>query len=182
MSDSGEPGPSSFDFLSRRRFIQIGLGAGAALLALGAGGFALRGRATGPRGLRILSAHDHRTLSTLARAMIPSGGAFEMGAEDRELAKSFDDFLVDEPDEVVRDLRRALVLVEFGPLLFAGRLSTFSHLDPAEAERHWESWATSRLLLRRQIAIAFRKFLMLVFYDHPDVWPSIGYPPPTFMG
>ena len=33
--------------------------------------------------------------------------------------------------------------------------------------------------LQRQAATAFRKFLSLVFFDTPEVWPHIGYPGPT---
>ena len=50
-------------------------------------------------------------------------------------------------------------------------------MDLEEAERlaHFERWGTSDELLRRQVSVAFRKFLSLVFYDREEVWPEIGY-------
>ena len=45
---------------------------------------------------------------------------------------------------------------------------------------HFESWSTSDEPLRRQIALGLRKLLALVFYDHPAVWPHLGYDGPMF--
>ena len=61
----------------------------------------------------------------------------------------------------------------------AKRWAAFSQLPDAERLKHYEAWANSDTLLRRQVAIAFRKFMALVFYDSPEVWPHIGYPRPS---
>ncbi len=175
---AGPEGP--FGFLSRRRFLKVALGAGVVVAGGGAGLVALRGTAPPVEGLRFLSAHQYRTLTLLAHAFLPRGGAFAMGAEDRDLARDFDAFLAGEPEANVTDLKRGLLLLEYGPLFFEGRLTTFSRLDEAGRLAHWEGWATSGLLLRRQLAVAFRRFLTLVFYDHPDAWAGIGYPGPSF--
>ena len=171
-----------FAFLSRRRYLKLCLGAGGAVL-LGASSLAaLRGSAPEISGLSVLGAHEYRTLTALARVHLPEGGAFEQGAEGLDLARAFDQFLVDEPAENVQDLRRALTLFEFGPLLFDKRLKTFSNLSVAEQEAHWRSWSESDLLMRRQVAFAFRKFLSFVFYDTPAVWKHIGYGGPSLWG
>ncbi len=85
--------------------------------------------------------------------------------------------LADEPDWTCKDLGRALFLLEFGPVMFEGQLRTFSQLTPEERLAHFERWAEGGLL-RRQVATAFRKFMSLVFYDTPAVWPHIGYDGP----
>jgi hypothetical protein len=161
--------------LSRRRFLKLGLAGGGLALAGGGGLAALRGCAPPVEGLRLLSAHQYRTLSALARAHIPRGGPFELGAEDFDVARMFDDFLADEPEENIRDLGLALNLVELGPLVFERRLTTFSRLSREEQTDHWTSWMVSDRLLQRRAALAFRKFISLVFYDQPAVWPHIGY-------
>ncbi|MEZ4219860.1 MAG: hypothetical protein R3B13_02955 [Polyangiaceae bacterium] len=171
-----------FGFLSRRRALRLALGAGATLLA-GAGGLrALRGDAPPVDGLRALGVHEYRTLDALAQIHLPIGGPFEPGAAGLDLARVFDTFLADEHPENIRDLRRALTLLEFGPLLFERRLVTFSNLAPDARLRHWLEWGASESLLRRQVAFAFRKFLSFVFYDTPTIWKHIGYPGPSLRG
>jgi len=156
----------------------MGLAGGGLLLGAGGSAWLLRGRAPTVEGLSVLSPHRFRTLSALARTHLPVGGAFEQGGEQYELARAFDAFLTAEPPENVRDLETALTLVEFGPLIFDRRLATFSNLSPTDQLEHWRTWIVSDSLLRRKVALAFRKFLSLVFYDHPDIWPALGYPGP----
>ncbi len=160
---------------SRRRVLTGAVGLVAVGLA-GTGGLAaLRGSAPHVEGLRCLSAHEHRTLTALAAALFPRGGAFSVGAADFDLARTFDGFLADEADDRRADLGTALLLLEYGPLLFERRLVTFSNLPEPERLRHFEGWVTSDQLIQRQAAVALRKFLAIVFYDEPSVWPGIGY-------
>jgi len=169
-----------FSAISRRRFLHTALAASGVLLAGGGGLLALRGSAPSVTGLARLSDHQYRTLAQLALALFPPGGAFAFGADRVDLARAFDTFLRDEPEHNVRDLTRALTWLEYGPVLYDHRLTTFSHLTEDERLAHFESWAASDDLLRRQVAVAFRKFMSLVFYDTPEVWPSIGYEGPRF--
>lgn len=173
---------SGFQALSRRRFFRVSLGVGVALGAAAGGGVALRGCAPDVTGLRYLSAHAYRTLDALATALFPAGGAIAQGASSgsMDLARAFDAFLADEPEHHQRDLSRALLWLEYGPVIHDRRLKTFSHLREDERLAHFESWSTSESLLRRQVATAFRKFLSVVFYDRPEIWPSLGYDGPLF--
>jgi hypothetical protein len=171
------PSSSPFSMLSRRRALKLGLGAASVLLLAGGGLLALRGSAPAVSGLRVLDPHGYRTLLALATTHLPRGGAFAIGAEDLDLdlGRAFDAYLSELGTEDVADLKTALLLLELGPVLFDRRLTTFADLPPDERMRHWSSWGESRVLLRRQVAIAFRKFLSFVFYDQPRVWPHIGY-------
>ena len=172
-------GAQGFGFLTRRRLLTLGV-AGASVLVLGGGGVAsLLAGAPDVANLSVLNAREYRTLDALAKTLLPSGGAFELGAERFDLARAFDGYLAGEPPENVEKLRRALLLFELGPLLFERRWTTFSRLSAAERIVHYEAWATSDTLVRRQVAVAFRKFMALVFYDNPEVWPHIGYPGPS---
>lgn len=172
MSDGG------FGFLTRRRVLALGA-VGVPALAFGGGVASLLAGAPPVAGLSVLGGREYRTLAALATTLLPSGGPFEFGAEDLDLARAFDGFLAGEPPANVGNLRRALLLFELGPLLFDRRWTTFSRLSDRERLRHYEAWSSSETLLRRQVAIAFRKFMALVFYDSPEVWPHIGYPGPS---
>jgi hypothetical protein len=127
----------------------------------------------------VLSDHEYRTLSALARTVVPRGGPFAAGADDVGLARLFDGYLADEPAQNVRELSLALTLVELGPVLFDGRLRTFSNLPPADQLAHWGSWSVSETLIRRKASIGFNKFFNLVFYGQPAIWPHLGYVDPA---
>jgi hypothetical protein len=169
-----------FTFLSRRRFLKVSLIAGGAILGVGGGGLlALRGRAPKVDGLRVLDAHEYRTLQSLVEVMLPKTQAIPIDVAPMDLPRAFDAFLADEPEQNVKDLQKALVLIEFGPLAFEKRLTTFSRLDVSERTAHWNEWSLSDNLLRRQVSIAMRKFFNLVYFDREEVWPYIGYPGPS---
>ncbi len=171
---------SGFQALSRRRFFRVTLGVGVSVGAATGGLLAMRGGAPDVAGLRVLSAHAYRTLEALATALFPPGGPIPQGAAGMDLARAFDGFLADEPAHHRRDLSRALFWLEYGPVLYERRAKTFSRLRDDERLAHFDSWATSQSLLRRQVALAFRKFLSVVFYDRPEIWPHLGYDGPLF--
>lgn len=171
-----------FSFLSRRRFLKVSLVAGGAVLGLGGGGLlALRGRAPEVDGLRVLDEHEYRTLQSLVEVMLPKTDAIPIDPAPMDLPRAFDDFLADEPKQNIEDLQKALVLIEFGPLVFDKSLTTFSRLGVAGRTAHWDGWAVSDSLLRRQVSIAMRKFFNLVYFDQEAVWPFIGYPGPSLQ-
>ncbi|MGB5810258.1 MAG: hypothetical protein WBG86_06990 [Polyangiales bacterium] len=171
-----------FGFLSRRRFLRATLVTGGAVLGLGGAGLlALRGRAPEVEGLAVLDSHEYKTVQSLIEVMFPRTEAVPVDVASMELGRAFDEFLAGEPAHNVKDLKSALVLIEFGPLAFDARPTTFSRLDPDARLAHWNSWATSDVLLRRQVSIAMRKFFNLVFFDHEAVWPYIGYPGPSML-
>ena len=183
MTNAGKDEPAGeglFSFLSRRRFLKASLVAGGAMLGIGGGGLlALRGRAPKVQGLAVLDAHEYRTLQSLVEVMLPKTDAIPIDAASMDLPREFDAFLADEPEQNIKDLRKALVLIEFGPLVFDKKLTTFSRLDVAERTSHWEGWALSDSVLRRQVSVAMRKFFNLVYFDTEQVWPYIGYPGPS---
>jgi hypothetical protein len=181
QDDAEREGTGPFAFLTPRTLLKHGLGALAVPAAGVTGLLGLRGCAPDIDGLLVLGDHGYRTFSALARLHIPRGGPFAEGADDFDLARAFDAYLSGEPEDNVRDLTRALHLIELGPVVFDHRLATFSNLPHDEQDAHWRSWGVSERLVQRQVAVAFRKFLALVFYDQPAVWPHIGYPGPSLL-
>ncbi len=169
---------ADFSVVSRRRFMRLSLGAGSLLAMGGVTSVLVRGCAPWLGPLRILSDREHHTLTQLAHALLPRSDHFPVGAEDVDLATAFDTYLADEPPWNQRDLQRALFYLEWGPLILRRHARTFSNLPTAERLAFFRSWAEGDDLTRRQIATAFRRFLYVVFYDRPIVWPHIGYEGP----
>lgn len=161
----------------RRRTLLKGALGTAALFAMGgaAGLFALRGCAPRVDGLRCLTPNEHRTVHALATALFPAGGAFALGAAELDLGRAFDAFLEGEPEDRQSDVKTALLVFEYGPVLFDHELVTFSNASEAARLAHYEAWQTSGDAVRRQIAAGLRKFLAVVFYDRPEAWAGIGY-------
>lgn len=164
---------------TRRQLLGAFAAVGGALFGAGLGLRLLRGFAPAVPRLRLLDADEHRTVARLAEALFPPGGAFPLGAAELDLARHLDAFLADEPPWNQADLRHAITLLEYGPVLLERRLRTFSHLSPEERLAHFQRWRESDQLLLRQAALALHKFLSLVFYDQPAVWPSIRYDGPA---
>jgi hypothetical protein len=165
----------------RRPVLRAALGIASVVLMGGVGGLlALRGGAKAVTGLRTLSDQEYRTVSALASALFPSGEGFPVGADDVDLARAFDAFLADEPPYNEGDVKKAILLLEFGPVLLDRRAITFRHLPAAERLAHFSRWADGDDLVRRQAALALRKILSVLFYDRPEVWAHIGYEGPLF--
>ncbi len=177
-----EPDRFGFSVLSRRRWLKLALGAGVAVAGGAAGLRALRGSASPETAGSVLSAAEFATVAALARAVFPSGGSIPAGADELDLAHAFARFLADEPAWNRSDLKKALLLLDLGPLLFERRFTSFRRLQPDAALDHFERvWAHGPSLLRRQVALAFRKFFAIVYFDSEVVWPAIGYPGPSFQ-
>ncbi|MBI5495791.1 MAG: hypothetical protein HY904_12270 [Deltaproteobacteria bacterium] len=160
----------------RRAFLGACAGAGGLLFMGGALAW-LRGSAPAVDGLLALTPQEHRTLVALCRALFPATPEFPHNADDADLARRFDLFLADEPPWNREDLKKALFLLEFSPVL-AFRVSTFSRLDEPARLLHFASWQRSRVLLLRQAAAGFLRILSLMFYDDRAAWPAIGYEGP----
>lgn len=171
-----------FSALSRRRFLRVSLGlGGVVLMGSGTALLGLGGWARSVSGLRLLSDREYRTLAALAEALFPRGGSFVFSAYDVDLARAFDGYLVNEPEYIRTDLQRALFLLEWGPVIFGRHARTFSKLREDQRLAFFRGWATGYDETRRQVSVAFRKFLSMVFYDNPDVWPAIGYRGPSLL-
>lgn len=188
VRDHGVRHDGTPELIDRRRFVRI-LGGAAGLVGLfGVGLVGVEGTRAGLSGPSHLSPRLRRAFLALAETHFPatedgpSDGAASVdgrpGGAASDLLDAFERYLAGAHPDDVRDLRRGLLLLEFGPLLFAGRLRTFSGSSPTQRLDHWRDWMESPVLLRRQVATAFRRFLATVYFDRPEVWPRIGYPGP----
>ncbi|MEB2345879.1 MAG: hypothetical protein OZ948_14200 [Deltaproteobacteria bacterium] len=140
-----------------------------------------------------------RALPADAAGEAPTGGAPFFAAREREILTRIVERMVDtgEPgapavrdtgaidtiDRLCRALDPALTaplpalvrLVEWGPLLFDGRLARFSSLDEAGRDAHLAGWMQSRIGLRRLAFLALRNLALLGYWSQDATWPLIGY-------
>jgi len=132
-----------------------------------------------PPGLRVFTAGEFAILSAVADTLVPRGGAFPIGAADVHLAERIDLFLSTQDPDVVKGLRGALTILEYGGGLLAGRLGRFSRMGP-EGRAAVLSALPHRFGLARQIYIGLKQLCLFLFYCAHESWPAIGYDGPWF--
>jgi hypothetical protein len=130
-----------------------------------------------PAGLRVLEAGEWQVLAAVADTVIPRGGAFPLGAADLDLAARIDAFLAAQAGELAGGVRGALLLLEYGAPLLAGRWARFSKLPAADRAEVFAALPGSFGLARRVYA-GLRGLCLFAFYAQPESWPAVGYDGP----
>lgn len=119
-----------------------------------------------------LSATARRTLRAVVNAMRPRGHGFDQPIDDEVLRDviAFFPFL---PPPLRLSFPLGLLLVEFGPPLFARRMTRFSSMPIEEAQAYIEEWAFAGGL-RTPLYLGLRTLVFMSFYQHPDVLAAMG--------
>jgi len=128
--------------------------------------------------LRVLRAGEYLVLAAAADALVPRGGAFAAGARDVDVARRIDTALTGESEAVVRGLRAALLLLEYGGGVLARRIGRFSCLDEDARSEVLESLRTSGFGLARGVYLGLKRLCVFFFYAQPQAWEGIGYDGP----
>lgn len=131
-----------------------------------------------PAGVRFFADRERELLTQIVERMVDTG---EPGAPPVRRTRTLDtiDGLCRTLDPSLTAPLPALVrLVEWGPLLFDGRLARFSSLDDAGKDAHLTGWMRSRIGLRRLGFLALRNLAMLGYWSQDETWPLIGYQGP----
>jgi hypothetical protein len=168
---------------SRRIFLSHSLQAlgAVASLPLAASCLAAAGPgAEAPRALKLLNAVEYATLDALGDALIPPGGAFEIGARDVDLARRIDSYLPALAPGVVAGFRGALAFVEAEAPRLAGKTPPFSSL-----EREDRAAVLSAMLeeggLPRGVFVAAKFVCLVHFYTADQTWEFTGYDGPMLL-
>jgi hypothetical protein len=128
--------------------------------------------------LRVLGRRDARILSAIAERMTFTGDPAMPPFGDTAGLQTIDAALRQLPPDVPQQLSYALVLFEYGPPLFAGKLATFTMLTPAWQDLYLDGWADSRFQSRRIAFQAFKNLSMLGYYSQDATWAAIHYQGP----
>ncbi len=160
--------------LSRRRFVQTGLG-GVLLVAFGAvlpTGCERYSATSGA--LKFLSRKEYAVATQAAVRIL---GLPEEARDD--IGVFIDGLLADLPPTSQRQARLMLRVVEHGTHLFDLKTKRFTRLSPAEQDAYLRGWMESSLGARRVIFRALKTMAALGFYAQPSSWESIGYDGPV---
>lgn len=119
-----------------------------------------------------LSPRRRRTLAAVVAAVRPRGSGFDHPLDDYVL-EQIEGFLPFLPVTLRLGLPLGLDLIEFGPPLFARRLTRFSRMPLDEAGRYLAHWQESTDI-RGALMLGLRTLVFLAFYQHPDVLKTLG--------
>ena len=179
MPNSEETSPEQAgEGLSRRSFLKVGL-VGSAIAAVAGVGLALRGPAMRavPGGLKVLSDKEYAIIAALGDVICPARGPSLPGASAIDVAKKADDLFATMPEAAQKDFKILLNVFDnaLTGLLFEGRITPFSKLDPEAQVRSFESWAGSGVAFRRTAYHALRAMIPALYYSDERIWKGVGY-------
>jgi hypothetical protein len=163
--------------VSRRGFLKAGAATTAALIGGGTLAGCLTGSAPpgliGSERLQVLTEREFATLVALADRVITQAEGTPSARETRA-ARRVDRELVFSDGLLTADVRAALSLIEYGPLLDL-RLGRFTRLAPTEQDAYLQSCAASTWKLRRNAYNGLRFLCLFFYYSDARTWRSIGY-------
>jgi hypothetical protein len=119
-----------------------------------------------------LSSTALRTLRAVIAAMRPRGHGFDH-AIDEQVLRDVVDFFPHLPTPLRLGFPFGLLLVEFGPPLFARRFTRFSSMPRGDAQAYLEPWAVAGGL-RTALYMGLRTLVYMAFYQHPEVLATLG--------
>jgi hypothetical protein len=167
--------------LSRRSFLRL-TAFSTAMLALSrlrvAPALAAAPMAEAAGTLRVLSASDAAILTAIAECIVDTGDPSMPALRDTAAIETIDTSLLYLDADVRQQLHWALLLFEYGPILFDFRFSRFTGLDPSQRDAHLRGWEESRFLTRRLAFRAVKNLSLLGYYSQDATWKGIHYAGP----
>ena len=112
--------------------------------------------------LQFFSPTEAEILTVLTERMV---GTDASNVEHSPTVTTIDAFVAGLPLYLRVQLRRALHLFQWGPVLFLGKLRPFTRLSARDAEIYIQSWAESRFGLRRRLFRGLRDLTFLGYYS-----------------
>ena len=112
--------------------------------------------------LKFFSPKEAEILTVLTERMV---GADFADVTYSPTVRTIDDFVAGLPLNLQVQLRRGLHLFQWCPVLFAGKLCSFTRLSPYDADIYIRSWAESRFGQRRRLFRGLRDLTFLGYYS-----------------
>jgi hypothetical protein len=130
-----------------------------------------------PGRLRFLTPMTYAIISAFAHRILPPGGAFPEGALSLDVVQYFDAVIAAEPYEIQQDIKRGLILLEFGPYLQL-KFRRFTRMTPAQKDAYLKTWEQSDTTLQRGVFSVLKKLCCLGFFSSEKIFSRIGYDGP----
>jgi hypothetical protein len=173
MSSAAVPGTT------RRGFLRLS-GALASLAALGPTRALAAGAPPGAGAPRaaFFAPREAEILAAVVERVVATGEPGTPRARETGALATIEGLCAGLDPSLSRPLPWLLRLVEWGPLVFEGRLARFSRLPPEEQDAALRGWMRSRFGLRRLGFQALRNLAFLGWYAQPESWRLVGYAGP----
>jgi hypothetical protein len=113
-----------------------------------------------------------RILRAAVAAMRPRGHGFDQPVDD-DVLREMQHFFVRLPAPMRLGFPVGLRLLEWGPPVFARRMTRFSDMPPDEARTYLESFQRAGGP-RAAMVLGLRTLVFLAFYQHPRVLADMG--------
>jgi len=172
--------------MKRRSFLKLAA-LGPAMLALqqlpGRGAWAsaagsVTAVGSGTERARVLDDDDADLLMAIVERMVWTGEQSAPAPREIGTLASIEAALATLDETLVEELRLALRLVEYWPVLMEWRFGRFRSLSPEAQDQSLEGWRRSRIETRRRVFYALRNLALLGYWSQDETWPLIGYPGP----
>ena len=163
--------------VSRRGFLKAGAASVAALIGAGsAAALFTRGddaAVLGNEHPEVLSRRELATLLALADRVV-TPGPDGPSARDTRTARRIDRELAFSDGRLTADVRAALALIEYGPVLDL-RPRRFTRLAPAAQDAYLDACQRSVWPLRRNAFNGLRFLTLFFYYSDDRTWRGVGY-------
>jgi len=169
-------GPDVLGQIDRRTFLR-GTAGGAAALAVatllptGCGGYAP------VENLRFFTAKEYAVMQALASVFIAPEGDMPSAA-DVDVVGYLDRFLSAEPPLVRKQLKQAILLVEYGGIWWGSKRQRCTRMSAQSRSEYLGEWSNSDSLFRRQVIQIFRRACLNTYYSDARTWDFIDYDGP----
>ena len=166
--------------IDRRTFLRATVGgtsalAVAALLPSGCGGY------PSVSGLLTFSAKEFAVLQSLIDTCLPRVDGL-VAARDLDLDRYLDRYLAVEPLPIRKQLKQALLLLEYGGFWWGPARRRFTRMDAEAQGEYLRGWLESDSPFRRQVGQTFRQAILNVYYSDERTWDAIEYDGPFVDG
>ena len=127
--------------------------------------------------LRLFSAKEFAVLEALADTFVPAADGVA-SATGLDVAGHLDRRLSVEPALVRKQLKQAVLLVEYGGFWWGPARARFTRMSPAARAQYMEEWMAADSAFRRQVGQLFRRAIIQAYYSDERTWAGIGYDGP----
>lgn len=160
--------------LTRRRLLGLGVGLGGLTFVAGTGAAYTLWPRPAAAGRVVLSSTEEAVVAAVADAYLPPNNPFGVAAAAVDIAGGVDAYIASLPDRPARLMRSLLVAVEQWPRFSWSSVRRFSELTRSERMGVLESFETSRLRERQQLAGVLRLLVAVPFFEDERVLAAAG--------
>lgn len=162
--------------IDRRTFLR---GSAGGVVALAAATLLPAGCAGYPpiANLRLFTAKEFAVLEALADTFVPAAEGVA-SATALDIAGYLDRALSAQSALVRKQLKQALLLMEYGGFWWGPARSRFTRMSPTVQAHYVEEWLAAASPFRRQVGQLFRRAILQAYYSDERAWTGVGYDGP----